>query len=53
MDADCRRRRRLYGTDAIGGTINFITRSDDEGVELNADPATTRAAPTRVAASSA
>lgn len=25
-----------YGTDAIGGVINFITRSDYEGVELNA-----------------
>ena len=25
----------LYGTDAIGGVINFITRSDFRGVELN------------------
>jgi iron complex outermembrane receptor protein len=26
----------LYGTDAIGGVINFITRKDFQGVELNA-----------------
>lgn len=26
----------LYGTDAIGGVINFITRKDFEGLELNA-----------------
>ncbi|UTY57849.1 TonB-dependent receptor [Massilia sp. erpn] len=26
----------LYGTDAIGGVINFITRKDFRGVELNA-----------------
>ncbi|NRR32285.1 TonB-dependent receptor [Oxalobacteraceae bacterium] len=26
----------LYGTDAIGGVINFITRKDFHGVELNA-----------------
>ena len=26
----------LYGTDAIGGVINFITRKDYQGVELNA-----------------
>jgi iron complex outermembrane recepter protein len=26
----------LYGTDAIGGVINFITRSDFQGAELNA-----------------
>jgi iron complex outermembrane recepter protein len=26
----------LYGTDAIGGVINFITRQDYQGVELNA-----------------
>jgi iron complex outermembrane receptor protein len=25
----------LYGTDAIGGVINFITRKDYQGVELN------------------
>lgn len=25
----------LYGTDAIGGVINFITRKDFQGVELN------------------
>ncbi len=25
----------LYGTDAIGGVINFITRKDFEGLELN------------------
>lgn len=25
----------LYGTDAIGGVINFITRSDYQGVQLN------------------
>jgi iron complex outermembrane receptor protein len=31
----------LYGTDAIGGVINFITRSDYEGVELNAYGGTT------------
>jgi iron complex outermembrane receptor protein len=26
----------LYGTDAIGGVINFITREDYQGLELNA-----------------
>ncbi|WEF31268.1 TonB-dependent receptor [Pseudoduganella chitinolytica] len=26
----------LYGTDAIGGVINFITRKDFRGIELNA-----------------
>ena len=26
----------IYGTDAIGGVINFITRKDFQGVELNA-----------------
>ncbi|CAN7706292.1 TonB-dependent receptor [Pseudoduganella sp. LjRoot289] len=26
----------LYGTDAIGGVVNFITRKDFQGVELNA-----------------
>ncbi|MFS2004951.1 TonB-dependent receptor [Duganella sp. CT11-25] len=26
----------LYGTDAIGGVINFITRKDFQGLELNA-----------------
>jgi iron complex outermembrane receptor protein len=26
----------LYGTDAIGGVINFITRKDFQGVEVNA-----------------
>lgn len=26
----------IYGTDAIGGVINFITRSDFQGVEVNA-----------------
>jgi iron complex outermembrane receptor protein len=26
----------LYGTDAIGGVINFITRKDFHGIELNA-----------------
>ncbi|QGZ39731.1 iron complex outermembrane receptor protein [Pseudoduganella flava] len=26
----------LYGTDAIGGVINFITRKDFQGIELNA-----------------
>jgi len=26
----------LYGTDAIGGVINFLTRTDFEGAELNA-----------------
>ena len=26
----------IYGTDAIGGVINFITRNDFQGVELNA-----------------
>jgi iron complex outermembrane receptor protein len=27
----------VYGTDAIGGVINFILRKDFQGVELNAD----------------
>jgi outer membrane receptor protein involved in Fe transport len=27
----------IYGSDAIGGVVNFITRKDVEGVELNAD----------------
>jgi iron complex outermembrane receptor protein len=31
----------IYGTDAIGGVINFITRSDYEGVDLNAYASTT------------
>ncbi|WGG51164.1 TonB-dependent receptor [Rugamonas sp. DEMB1] len=32
----------LYGTDAIGGVINFITRKDFQGVELNASAMNTR-----------
>jgi iron complex outermembrane recepter protein len=32
----------LYGTDAIGGVINFITRRDFQGVELNAYGASTK-----------
>ena len=31
----------IYGTDAIGGVINFITRKDYAGVELNASVAGT------------
>ncbi len=31
----------IYGTDAIGGVINFITRTDYEGVDLNASVSTT------------
>jgi len=31
----------LYGTDAIGGVINFITRKDFQGLELNAYGSTT------------
>ena len=27
----------IYGSDAIGGVVNFITRKDVEGVEINAD----------------
>ncbi len=27
----------IYGSDAIGGVVNFITRKDIEGVEINAD----------------
>jgi iron complex outermembrane receptor protein len=27
----------IYGTDAIGGVINFVLRKDFQGVELNAD----------------
>ncbi|MFZ5610231.1 MAG: TonB-dependent receptor domain-containing protein [Pseudomonadota bacterium] len=27
----------LYGTDAVAGVVNFITRDDFEGLELNAD----------------
>jgi len=27
----------IYGSDAIGGVVNFITRKDVEGLELNAD----------------
>jgi iron complex outermembrane receptor protein len=34
----------LYGTDAIGGVINFITRKDFQGVELNAYGLKTRRA---------
>ncbi|MBJ7309638.1 TonB-dependent receptor [Rugamonas sp. CCM 8940] len=32
----------LYGTDAIGGVINFITRKDFQGVELNASAMATK-----------
>jgi len=32
----------LYGTDAIGGVINFITRKDFQGLELNAYAGKTR-----------
>ncbi|OFA03709.1 TonB-dependent receptor [Duganella sp. HH101] len=32
----------IYGTDAIGGVINFITRKDYTGVELNASVAGTQ-----------
>jgi iron complex outermembrane recepter protein len=32
----------LYGTDAIGGVINFITRKDYQGVDLDAYVARTR-----------
>jgi iron complex outermembrane receptor protein len=32
----------IYGTDAIGGVINFITRKDYEGVDLNASVAATQ-----------
>lgn len=32
----------LYGTDAIGGVINFITRRDYQGVEVNMYGAATR-----------
>ncbi|NDY90960.1 TonB-dependent receptor [Ideonella sp. TBM-1] len=32
----------LYGTDAVGGVINFITRSDYQGLELNASVSRTR-----------
>jgi iron complex outermembrane receptor protein len=32
----------LYGTDAIGGVINFITRKDFQGLELNAYGSKTR-----------
>ena len=31
----------LYGSDAIGGVINFITRKDYQGVELNASTGNT------------
>ena len=31
----------IYGTDAIGGVINFITRRDYQGVDLNVSGATT------------
>jgi iron complex outermembrane receptor protein len=31
----------IYGTDAIGGVINFITRKDYQGVDLNASLAAT------------
>ncbi len=31
----------IYGTDAIGGVINFITRKDYQGVDLNASAAGT------------
>ena len=32
----------IYGTDAIGGVINFITRTDYQGVDLNASVAATQ-----------
>jgi iron complex outermembrane receptor protein len=32
----------LYGTDAIGGVINFITRKDFQGLELDAHALTTQ-----------
>ncbi len=32
----------IYGTDAIGGVINFITRKDYVGVDLNASAAATQ-----------
>ena len=32
----------IYGTDAIGGVINFITRKDYQGVDLNASVAATQ-----------
>jgi iron complex outermembrane receptor protein len=32
----------IYGTDAIGGVINFITRKDYQGVDLNASAAGTQ-----------
>ena len=32
----------IYGTDAIGGVINFITRKDYQGVDLNASAAATQ-----------
>jgi len=32
----------IYGTDAMGGVINFITRRDFQGVNLNAYTASTR-----------
>ncbi|MEJ7807218.1 MAG: TonB-dependent receptor, partial [Telluria sp.] len=32
----------IYGTDAIGGVINFITRKDYQGVDLNASIAGTQ-----------
>ena len=32
----------LYGTDAIGGVINFITRKDYQGAEMNAYTGATR-----------
>jgi outer membrane receptor protein involved in Fe transport len=27
----------IYGSDAVGGVVNFITRKDTDGLELNAD----------------
>jgi iron complex outermembrane receptor protein len=32
----------LYGTDAIGGVINFITRKDYQGIDINASVAGTQ-----------
>jgi iron complex outermembrane receptor protein len=32
----------IYGTDAIGGVINFITRKDYQGVDLNSSVAATK-----------
>ncbi len=32
----------IYGTDAIGGVINFITRKDYQGLDLNASVAATQ-----------